>query len=423
MDVPIITDFLNGLKLFWANKRLKWLFGLFMLGLIVTTVVGNLMLIVVSINPLASLVAYSVLGGIWPVFFMLAAFLSLLGLQRFVASEDSYGKSFALFFVWMLVSVFTLAMLVLFFFTVLAILIFGVAFIGWIGFQAYFATRTSLKYADIATREKVGRALKVMAGLTHIVCYVVVFGALIFTLWLYGGTLIGSGNVATVVFLVLGTLFAAVFNFMNGIVLARNRNKPVLANISLLGFFIAAYSAYFIYSVGSSVAVPFDLVGITVSLFFVLYTMSAVGRTLASRATKAARFKISAEVAAAFTFFLAAGYYFSDNLFEISAHVPGGAILGASLSGIVKLFIFPFVAMIGEFVYLRRLGKPPAAPTAEVTEQEAPGETTVEPSGSAETPSDVDAGQTTRDEQVPEDREEDAGESEEDSESEEDTES
>ena len=63
MDIPILTKFIEGLKLFFASKRLKWLTLVFVIGAITITVWENLAFMVPALGPIAIFV-----GGIFPTF-------------------------------------------------------------------------------------------------------------------------------------------------------------------------------------------------------------------------------------------------------------------------------------------------------------------------------------------------------------------
>ena len=362
MQIPLLSRFIDGLKLFFANKRLRWFFIVFMLSVLYISAlayVGG----VLSQDPLLrpSVVFITIVsGGIWPVFFLLVALVSLAGLQRFVASDESYAKSLFFFFPWMVLSIIALIVLALFVPLLLIALLYGVAFIGWISYQAYFATRTSLGYAEIADTQVTG-ALRVLAYFSHLVSYALIVGALVYVL------LLTPAALATKALVLVGSLLVLGFNFVNGIIMARHRNKPTLVNVALIGLFISAYSAYFIYSASIATYV-FDPVGWLITMFFVLYTMSGVGRALSSRAHMDTRFKLSAEPAAAVTFFMASGYYFANSLTQIVLADPN---FGASVSGIIKLFLFPFIALLMESLYLRKRGRPVPAPEAVVTPPES----------------------------------------------------
>jgi hypothetical protein len=294
----MITKFVNGLKLFLASKRLRWLTIVFVLGLVMTTALQQLGLFAESTRVIATLASAA-----FPMFFLLTAILSLLGLQRFVASEESYSSSAVMFVIWIFVSILLQIYFVFNLFAAFMIVYFGIAFLGWISFQAYFSTKTSLGYAEKADVRENSRLVKGLVTMSHIFCYVVIFGALAYVLSI-NLTELGS-NLARLGLLVLGTLVAALFNFFNGMILGRQREKTTFVNVALIGLFISLYSGYFIYNAGKPSTLGFDVVGFVITIFFVFYTMSSVGSTLASRAEKETRWKISKELAVTLTFFLA----------------------------------------------------------------------------------------------------------------------
>ena len=360
MEIPMITKFVNGLKMFWASKRLRWLTIVFMLGLVMTTFFQQLALYLPDVWFYSTL-----MSAAFPMFFLLTAILSLLGLQRFVASEESYSSSLVMFFIWIFVSAILQAYFVLTAMGAFIILYFGIAFLGWISFQAYFSTRTSLGYAEKADVRENSRLMKVLVTMSHILCYVVIFGALVYVLSINLTELVA--NPVRLGLLILGTLVAALFNFFNGMILGRQREKTTFVNVALIGLFISLYSGYFIYNAGKTTTLGFDLVGFAITIFFVFYTMSSVGSTLASRAEKETRWKISKELAVTLTFFLASGYYFADTILPILPTVD--PILGAAMGDLTKLFIFPLVALVMELLFIRRAGKV-LKPAAELPPEE-----------------------------------------------------
>ena len=122
--------------------------------------------------------------------------------------------------------------------------------------------------------------------------------------------------------------------------------------------FISFYSAYFIYNVLKGYDPGLDFVGIGITVFFILYTMSSVGRSLASRAELDTRFKISKELAATFTFFLASGFMFVDAMFSV---ILGGVdvTLTGGIGDAIKLLVFPFVAFVMVLNFIRKSRKVP----------------------------------------------------------------
>ena len=132
-------------------------------------------------------------------------------------------------------------------------------------------------------------------------------------------------------------------------------------NLALLGLFIAFYVAYFLYNVLKEVTGldPISLiVDIGMSIFFILYAMSSVGLALSSRAELDTRWKISKELAASMTFFLASGYLVIEAAFESL----GYAIFERG-PDIIKLLLFPGVALLMALLFIRRAGRAPPEPT------------------------------------------------------------
>ncbi|MCF2137714.1 MAG: hypothetical protein K9W43_10835 [Candidatus Thorarchaeota archaeon] len=392
MEIPILTSFINGLKLFFENKRLRWFTIVFFIGLVITSIVGAAGLYVSQQggNALGIVVLVAITGGVWPVFFMLATFMTLIRLQRFVASDGSYKLSAIMFIPWFAISIIMLFMMATMFMPFFQMLIFGVAFVGWIMFQAYFSTRTALKYGGTVDTTKIPKGRTILAGFSNILCYVVIFGALIFIIVTNLTELLTAP--IRLVLIIIGAGFAALFNFINSLIMARHRNKVTVGNLALIGLFISFYSAYFIYNAGKPVDTTPDLVSIAISIFFVIYTMSSVGSTLSGRSSESF-LRVSADLAAVFTFFLASGYYFADVLFPIILPDPA---FGASLSDIIKLMVFPFIAMIMEALYLHRIGK---------AQEAVPAPSEVPPEGEAEpvapTPSEEPVSPTPPEEEAP----------------------
>jgi len=352
LDIPVLTRFVNGLKLFFESKRLRWFFLIFILSAAFTLLFRELG----NFFPIFAGGFIAIIGGIFPTFFMITAFLSLLGLQRFVASEESYSRSFVYFIVWIIVSAFVYLMLWL---TgmVLWIMV-GVAFLGWIGFQAYLSSRTALGYAESVQIKTRSRVVTFLLGTLHILSYVIVIGAFIFLfIWYTASTPPLLFDWVVVGAAALGALLALGFNFLNGFIMIRERKRVTVDNLALLGLFIAAYAAYFLYNILKPVSASIDLFSLLIdagmSIFFILYAMSSVGLTLASRAHLDTRLKISSELAATITFFFASGYLVVQALFGTLS----GGLIGDRIPDAIKLFVFPFVALVMELLFIRRSRK------------------------------------------------------------------
>jgi len=382
MDIPVLTRFNKGLRLFFQSKRLRWLFLIFILSTVFILAFRELG----NIFPLLAVGFIAIIGGIFPTFFLITAFLSLLGLQRFVVSEDSYAKSFGFFMIWIVIS--AIVYLMLWLTGMVFWIMVGVAFLGWIGFQAYLSSRTALGYAESVQIKSRSRVVAFLFGTLHILSYIIVVGAfIVLFIWYTASTPAIDYDWGLVAAALIGTFLAVGFNFLNGFIMLRERKRVTVDNLALLGLFIAAYVAYFLYNILKPASASVDIFSLLIdaglSIFFLLYALSSVGLTLASRADLDTRWKISGELAATMTFFFASGYLVVQALFGTLS----GGLIGERIPDVIKLFVFPFVALVIELLFIRRSRKAPEP--AEVPE-EIPAPTEDEPALSEEEPAVVD---------------------------------
>jgi len=352
VEIPILTRFINGLKLFFESKRLRWFFVIF----IVSTFFTILFREIGNIFPEFSTGIIAIIGGIFPTYFLLAALMAIIGLQRFVASEDSYMRSFIFTIIWMVLSI--MLYIVLWVTGMVFILMIGVSFLGWIAFQAYLSSRSALGYAEKVQVESRSKVVTFVFGSLHILSYIIVIGAfIVFAIWNVATS--GGLDLPTFAAALIGAGFALGFNFLNGLIMIRERKKITVDNLAVLGLFVSLYVAYFLYNIMKPVSATTDFVSLTIdiaiSVFFILYAMSSVGLTLASRAHLDTRWKISSELAATLTFFLASGYLVVQALFDVLS----GGLLGERIPDVFKLFVFPFVALVMLLLFIRRSRREP----------------------------------------------------------------
>ena len=355
MEIPMLSKFIEGLKLFFSTKSLRWLTLVFIVSAVISTIIS----LIQPWLPTGIEVVIFFFAGTLPLYFLLASLVFLFGFQRFVISEEDYMGSFVRFIVWYVISAILLLMMIIFAQPVFLFIFVIFGFLGWIVFQAFMASRSSLGYAESIDVGR-GKVATFLFSSSYILNYIVIFGAFIGT-WIFINPGIILVSPATFVLALVGTLFAGGFNFINGFIMIKERNKRSVDNIALLGIFISFYSAYFIYNVlsgatfGSIIA---NLPDIAVTVFFLLYAISNVGLTVTSRSEMDTRWKVSKEVGGAFTFFLASSYTAVIMLFHL--FFPADPIFAAGLGNITKLLLFPAVALIMEIIYIRRWRKPPA---------------------------------------------------------------
>lgn len=409
MEIPILTRFINGLKLFFESKRLRWFFVIFIVSTIFTILFREIGRIFEGLG--SGFIA--VIGGIFPTYFLVTALMAIIGLQRFVASDESYKRSFIYTIIWMIFSTFLYLMLwitgMVFF------LMIGVSFLGWIAFQAYLSSRSALGYAEKVQIESRSKIVTFVFGSLHVLSYIIVIGAfIVFALWNIATS--GGLDIPTTAAALIGAGFALGFNFLNGLIMIRERKKVTVDNLAVLGLFVSLYVAYFLYNIMKPVSATVDLVSVTIdigiSVFFILYAMSSVGLTLASRAHLDTRWKISGELAATITFFLASGYLVVQALFDVLS----GGLLGERIPDVIKLFVFPFVALVMELLFIRRSRREPKPvvvpdfteePEEEPTKVESE-EPDIEPQGSVESEEESSYTEEGEGEETPDEVEEEA---------------
>ncbi|MHA2209723.1 MAG: hypothetical protein ACXABV_11170 [Candidatus Thorarchaeota archaeon] len=358
MEIPVLTRFIKGLSLFFESKRLRWFAFVFLISAALVFIVRGLG----QIYPFFATGLIAVIGGIFPTFFLIASFLAILGLQKFLTDEETYRRSIILFLPWLGISAVVYAALFIFTPFLYSLFFFWISFFGWIVLQAYLSSRTALGYAELVDIEHRSKIVTIFFGSLYLVSYFIMIGAFIFLLF-YNPALITDGAQWPVLAgAILGLAVALGYNFLNGFLILRYRNKTMGDNLALLGLFISFYVAYFLYNVMKPEVVGLDLlslvVDIAISIFFILYAMSSVGLTISARAELDTRWKISKELAATLTFFLASGYLVVEAAFEASIW----PILGKA-PDIIKLFLFPGVALLMALFFIRRAGRAPPEPS------------------------------------------------------------
>jgi hypothetical protein len=124
------------------------------------------------------------------------------------------------------------------------------------------------------------------------------------------------------------------------------------------------YAGYFLVNVMRREAPELSVEDVAISVFFLVYAMSGIGRTV-TESVEESRVRLR-DLGPLLTFFLASGYFFVDSILMIAAN-PASAIAGwfgsnpwvsnASATylfkDIAKLTAFPLAAMFSSLYYLR----------------------------------------------------------------------
>lgn len=144
----------------------------------------------------------------------------------------------------------------------------------------------------------------------------------------------------------------------------RNAGRGAALNIALLTIFIAIYSGYFLVNVMRRTGIfGMTPVDIAMSLFFLAYALSGIGRTTTEAAERPGG-RVG-DFGPLVTFFLASGYFFVDSIIAVASN-PATMIWDWFQVGVLadprffflfrdvaKLIAFPLAAIFTALYYLR----------------------------------------------------------------------
>ncbi|MFW9793660.1 MAG: hypothetical protein ACFFEE_05130 [Candidatus Thorarchaeota archaeon] len=265
-----------------------------------------------------------------------------------------------------------------------ALLFFAIfGWVGWIAFQGYLSTRTSLRIATIAEPKKGGFLLGTGSFILLIIGLGIIAAEALLALYLVPNDILGLGttmneifplastnlaNPETVPYLIVAYACMGLFALVMLLAFFRYAGKGAALNIALLTLFISIYAGYFLVNVmrrtGVSGMGPVD---IGMSLFFLAYALSGIGRTATEAAEKPGG-RIG-DFGPLITFFLASGFFFVDSIITVSANpltIIGDPSTGWFETGLLadprflflfkdvaKLIAFPLAAIFTAVVYLR----------------------------------------------------------------------
>jgi hypothetical protein len=320
---------------------------------------------------------FTYIGSTGTIYFAIGTLLIGLGIERAWITRRGRGnvtemKGLAWMAVAFAIGVFSSVFnspLVLFFLAT-------ICWVGWIAFQAYLSTRTSLRVATLVEPKKGG----ILVGAGSFILLIIGLGIIVVealaALYLIPYDFLGIGtmiegifpsaitnlqlqyNNLIIAYVAMG-LFALVmlFGFM------RYAGRGAALNISLLTIFIGLYSGYFLVNVMRRVtAFGMTPVDIGMSLFFLIYAMSGIGRTLTD-AVEGSRSR-TRDFGPLLTFFLASGFFFVDSIIAVSStsgsllntwylEIIGSPYLLFLFRDVAKLIAFPLTAIFTALYYLR----------------------------------------------------------------------
>ncbi len=374
MPVP----FFSGLGVFFKTRR----YIAYLIVFVATTFLALFMAALIGGSvgtPVEILLVnfFVYIGATGAIYFGIGSFLCTVGLDSLWITRRGRGRVTELKgLAWMAIS-FALAVFIsislghsaLYFFA-----LFG--WLGWIAFQAYLSARASLRVATIAEPKKGGVAI----GLGSFILLLIGLGLLgaeaLAAVYLIPHNYFGLGTLISSIFpnglhnlqiyhqgLIVAYAVMALFGVVSLLTFFRYARRGSALNVALLTLFIAVYAGYFLFNVIRREAPELSVEDVAISLFFLVYAMSGIGRTV-TESVEESRSRLR-DLGPLLTFFMASGYFFVDSILMIAAN-PASTIatwFGSNpwvtnaattylFKDIAKLTVFPLAAMFSSLYYL-----------------------------------------------------------------------
>ncbi|MFW9910097.1 MAG: hypothetical protein ACFFEF_16190, partial [Candidatus Thorarchaeota archaeon] len=379
MEIPILSNMIEGLGVFFKTRR----YVAYLIVFVVTTFLGLFFgwILTGSVGTgyeeiLVNVFVY--VGATGTIYFALGTLFTAIGADSLWITRRGRGRVTELKgAAWMAVS-FALAV----FLSVLvgrsALYFFAVfCWLGWIAFQAFLSSRTSLRVATIAEPKKGGVAIGIGSFIILIIGIGIIAVEALAALYLIPNDLFGLGTMIDGMFanassniathyssLLIAYGMMGLFAFVSLLAFFRYARRGAALNIAILVVFIAIYSGYFLFNVLRRSGPP-SLYGsdVVLTLFFLVYAMSGIGTTVTG--TVEGSRKRLRDLGPLATFFMASGFFFIDTIISVSA-IPGALIgewFGNSWAvesavtwvfrDVAKLVAFPLAAIFSMIYYLR----------------------------------------------------------------------
>ncbi len=375
MGIPLF----DGIGVFFRKRRYLAYFIVF----VATTFLGLFMSWLMSTyagtaieQTLVYFFAY--IGSAGTIYFAFGSLLTGLGIDRLWITRRGRGRTTELKGVsWMAVS-FAISVFLSILTGPTTMLFFAIfCWVGWIAFQGYLSTRTSLRLATLAEPKKGGFLLGTGSFILLLIGLILIGAEALLALYLVPNDVFGIGTLINGIFsdatsnillqynfLIVAYVMMGLFALVMLLSFLRNAGKGAALNIALLTIFIAIYSGYFLVNVmrrgGIFGMTPVD---IAMSLFFLAYALSGIGRTATEAAEKpGGRIGDFGPLA---TFFLASGYFFVDSIIAVASNdatliwdwFQAGILADPRFlflfRDVAKLIAFPLAAIFTAVYYLR----------------------------------------------------------------------
>jgi hypothetical protein len=380
LQIPILSSIISGLGVFFRTRRYLAYTIIFVATTFLAIFVSWLMSITIGTGvELALVYFFAYIGSTGTIYFGIGSILTGLKLDKLWITRRGRGRVTEMKGLsWMVVS-FAISV----FLSILAgpapLLFFAMlCWVGWIAFQAYLSTRTSLRVATLAEPKKGGVLLGIGSFIILLIGIGLIAAEALAALWLIPSDVAGIGTIVQSLpmlgqamanlqlqstFLLIAYAAMGLFALAMLLAFLRYSGRGAALNIAILTVFISIYAGYFLFNVMRRSAVSgLGPVDIFMSLFFLAYAMSGIGRTVTDSIEESrARTR---DFGPLLTFFLASGYFFVDSVISVSA-LPGSLLGGWFQTGILaepfvlflfrdvaKLIAFPLTAIFTALYYL-----------------------------------------------------------------------
>ena len=380
MEIPILSGIVEGIRIFFKNRRYLAYFIVFVATTFLGLFVSWLMTITVGTSVETILVNFfAYVGSAGTIYFALGSLFTGLGADNLWLTRRSRGRTTELKGIsWMAIS-FAISVFLSLILGAIALLFFALlCWIGWIAFQAYLSTRTSLRVATLAEPKKGGFLLGTGSFIILLIGLVIIGGEAIvalsiayqFDIFNLGPMLNSIFSSATsnlinqASFLLIAYVFMGLFALVMLFAFLRYFRRGAALNIAILTLFISIYSGYFLVNVMRRGDIfGMGPVDIAMSLFFLVYAMSGIGATV-TEAIEESRAR-TGDFGPLLTFFLASGYFFVDSIIAVASNSSSeiwdwfhAGILADPrffflFRDVAKLIAFPLVAIFTAIYYLR----------------------------------------------------------------------
>lgn len=379
MEIPVLSNIIEGVKVFFKTRRyvaylIVFVATIFMaqfFGWIIGNSVGS---------PYEEILVnvFVYVGSAGTIYFAIGALLTGIGADRLWITRRGRGRVTEMKGVaWMAVS-FALAVFLGLFIGQIALYFFAVfCWLGWIAFQAFLSSRTSLRVAAIAEPKKGGIAIGIGSFILLIIGFGLIAIEALAALWMIPENFLDLGTTIIGIFpeavnnlhsqpeaLIVAYAMMGLFCLVSLIAFFKYARKGAALNIAILVLFVAVYAGYFLVNVMRRNGPPgLEIADIAMSMFFLIYALSGIGSTI-TESVESSRSRLR-DFGPLMTFFLASGFFFVDSIIAITGY-PGSAMItwfgadwtlnsGATwiFRDVAKLTAFPLAAILSMLYYLK----------------------------------------------------------------------